>query len=261
MSSARRRRQTPGKESSAGTSKEDENLVENWSLTFTEYASQNNYIDLDVNTEHVKGVRKVPDGGAGVRDTAQRSNHNKHTDVATGNKDLVCKGILGTSHKQSGPVGVVVGGGSDKSKKAQNTDAGSFKVGIESNSSLKEHEPSKIKSESPPTTARQEHEPDDMKVVSENTPEMVGKQGVMTDTPFANIVLPDINNKADESTTGSSESAPVVAPPHEMTNALSVGLGSGNKPPRNSPSPYVESSRVQPIYVRLPGQRQGQMVL
>jgi len=234
MSGSRRISESVGGTETA--SGDDEHLMNNWSLTFTEYADQT---AIHVQDSELSTLDRRENGGVlvnGAVNGAAPDGRGKHV-VGGG-----CVGKLGRKTNTI-EVGQVNGlPQDDKSTTIPDdsaTDTFTLKDSVENES---RKSPSK----------------------SNETIETADKSAKTNSHDVTKYsVLPSIPQKAQTSENVKSKPAKP-----EMSMAMSVGAQSGNKAPRNTPATVTEvkevragPGKIQQIYVRFPGQRTGQMVL
>ena len=250
------------KSESNANSKEDENLMQNWSLTFTEYAVNNQYhgdfnmkgIDPtpEPSSEQFR-LSRPPDGRGYHLDAGRQPNNlvepvqihglfqkerqSENTNIITEKIDVQLPQAEQLSEdKQS----VTIEG--KAMSIARSRDKTSALTRERNSAQLRKSENASVKS------SRESQSGISERNVRENRERLqniqVQKQGEISKHPL----LPAIGNQHS---------------PREKPEIVRVGRRSQAGNVRNTPPPQKEGygGKVQPIYVRLPGQRTGQMML
>ncbi|KAH3883240.1 hypothetical protein DPMN_007194 [Dreissena polymorpha] len=207
-------------------SKDDENLMHNWSLTFNEYADQNGYGDPGNGKQHSEKESAVSTIASDTV-TGKPPDGRGHA-IAT----LKTGKVIKDTRKY-----VEVDADTKKSEKSDSIPDDTATGSMTLKDSIDNDRDGNIS----PT----------------KTDEIMRTANGKQDTPELSkyTVLPGITNKSQ---TLVNAKPTVVVPP--ATTALSLGATSGNKAPRNTPATGHTGGKVQQIYVRFPGQRTGQMM-
>ncbi|WAR01677.1 hypothetical protein MAR_008235 [Mya arenaria] len=219
MSNNRPRResaQASSEKTGTDTSKDDENLMHNWSLTFTEYAEKNSY------NIHGKDVTLSTSDGVSESKTANGSAV-KAPDGRGKETEVTQKGSRGGKGQDGNIIRTIAS--KEKNARAQMDDHNedqSYTIPDDTATdtfTLKDSEENDKESRQSPFKADENTQTEGAK--KRNANELSKYQ-----------VLPDIAQNQKAQTTDNVKSR--VIP--EMSMALSVGAKSGNKAPRNTPA-------------------------
>lgn len=248
---------------SISTSKDDENLMQNWSLTFTEYADNNNFVPN----------QRLPNGNSktNANDGSENSVFNQTRPDGRG-EDVIPNRERGDSRRTNTPkpatksvsesITLVPSNSQTETSIVQPESRLSVKVSVHATGLNQGN--SKDVGQSSVNSKRLENsrspsftEPSDGRITATTDTSDKNLQFNERNKISKHTVLPPIGPGSESPNNVKYKR---TAPPPDIVRRK-MGDPRGRTGPRTTPPPDGYGGKVQQIYVRFPGQRTGQMML